>query len=297
MSFEPEIDCATDALDAAGTILRGRLGQIFDLREAVIRSDDIEAVHQMRVATRRLRSAIRDLKPLVNKPALDKLSSHLRVLADALGEARDDDVAIVGLELRHEYASEEAVRNGIDLMIEDRRRRRAEVQTSLARCISEPMLAGLLASFNGVFLDPSARKIADRVRFDDFGRTAIKKTIDEFVDLSKALANPSDTAALHRLRIAAKRFRYALEFFGVCWRKRLKPYAREIADMQTFLGEVHDADVWIEHLSYHREEPAADWLIAEFKRTREQNYRSAFVLWIEWRRARFLRKVERVIGI
>lgn len=297
MSLVPVIDCATDALEAAGTILRGRLGQIFDLREAVIRSDDIEDVHQMRVATRRLRSALRDLKPLVNKPALDSLVSHLKGLADSLGEARDDDVAIVGLASKRDHAEDQAVRDGIDSLIAGRRKRRDEVQPTVVRNISEPMLAGLLASFNGVFLDPSARKITDRVRFDDFGRTAIKKSIDEFVDLSKALANPSDTAALHRLRIAAKRLRYALEFFGICWGKRLKPYAKQIADMQTFLGELHDADVWIEQLSYHREEPAAEWLITEFKRTREQNYRAAFVLWIEWRRARFLRKVERLISI
>lgn len=296
MSFEPEIDRAMDALEAAGTLLRGRLGQIFDLRGAVIRSDDIEDVHQMRVATRRLRSALRDLKPLVNKPALDNLVSHLKGLADALGEARDDDVAIVGLELKRDHADDEAVREGIDSMIDGRRKRRADVQPSIVRNISEPLLAELLASFNGVFLDPSARRITDQVRFDDFGRTAIKKSIDEFVELSRALANPSDAPALHRLRIAAKRLRYALEFFGVCWGKKLKPYAKQIAEMQTFLGELHDADVWIEQLSHFREEPAAAWLIAEFKQIREQNYRGAFVLWIEWRRARFLRKVERVIG-
>lgn len=297
MSFEPEIDCATDALEAAGTLLRGRLGQIFDLRDAVIRSDDIEDVHQMRVATRRLRSALRDLKPLVNKPALERLELHLKGLAGALGEARDDDVAINGLLSKRDHAGDDAVREGIDLLIDGRRKRRAEVQQSIVRYISEPMLAELLASFNGVFLDPSARRISDHVRFDDFGRKSIKKTIAEFIDLSRALANPSDAAALHRLRIAAKRLRYALEFFGICWRRRLRPFTKQIAEMQTFLGELHDADVWIDQLSHFHEEPAAAWLIAEFKRIREQNYRSAFVLWIEWRRARFLRKVERVIGI
>ncbi|HNQ13909.1 MAG TPA: CHAD domain-containing protein [Pyrinomonadaceae bacterium] len=297
MSFVPEIDCATDALDAAGTILRGRLGQIFELRDAVIRSDDIEDVHQMRVATRRLRSALRDLKPLVNKPALDNLVSNLKGLADSLGEARDDDVAIDGLMSKRDDAADQAVREGIDSLIDDRRKRRFEVQPIIVRNISEPALAALLASFNGVFLDPSARRSSERIRFEDFGRTAIKKTIDEFVELSKAFANPSDAAALHRLRIAAKRLRYALEFFGTCWGKKLKRYAKQIADMQTFLGDLHDADVWIEQLSHRREEPAADWLITELKRNREENYRDAFVLWIEWRRARFLRKVERVIGI
>ncbi|MBK8810407.1 MAG: CHAD domain-containing protein [Acidobacteria bacterium] len=294
MTFVPEISCADDALEAAGKILRGRISQIFDLREAVIESEDIEAVHDMRVATRRMRSALRDLKPFADPESLRKLVDNLKSLANTLGTARDLDVAIVGLRSLNEKSDDPAIRHGIEQMIADRVHRREEIQPTLVECVSEVSLTNLLLSFNGVFLDPAEKPC--RASFEKAGRRAIERAIREFNGLSDSLYKPTQVDRLHQLRIAAKRLRYAIEFFGVCWGKKLKRFAKEVAEMQTFLGELHDADVWIEKLDREPHDELNRWLFLEHFKARTGYHRSAFELWRNWQRKGFITRLEKLIG-
>ncbi len=109
------------------------------------------------------------------------------------------------------------------------------------------------------------------------------------------------------MRIAAKRLRYAIELFVVCWGARIKPFADEIAEMQSFLGEVHDCDIWIEsfgkHLGRGQENVTTNgsdyqtgtWLLSEFVKKRTKEYRSALKLWSEWEANRFTERMRAMI--
>ena len=282
-----------DALEMAGTILRGRIAQIFELREAVIAAEDIEAVHDMRVATRRMRSALRDLRKFIAKTdSLLKLSSNLKTLAGILGEARDLDVAIAALREFAEAAPDSTVRTGITAMIDERMLNRSAVQPRIVEAVSEVALVNLLASFNAVFLGPPHES---RATFRAAGRRAIRRALDEFLDLSECLYDPSETVRLHELRIAAKRLRYAIEFFGQCWGKRLRTAAKDVAAMQGFLGDLHDADVWLAGLEASEHDQANRWLMLEFQRRRIENHRAAFTLWSNWRDSGLVRRIRRTI--
>jgi CHAD domain-containing protein len=294
MTIELKIDRADDALETAGKILRGRVSQIFELREAVIEARDIEAVHEMRVATRRMRSALRDLKSFADPESLGKLVDNLKFLAGTLGTARDLDVAIVALHSLSGKSDDPAVRAGIEQMIADRRSRRNKIQPTLVESVSEVSLVNLLLSFNGVFLDPNEKPC--RASFVNAGRKAIERAIDEFDELSDSLYKPTQVERLHQLRIAAKRLRYAIEFFGPCWGKSVKPFAKQIAEMQTFLGELHDADVWIENLNRAPHDELNRWLISEHFKTRTADHRRAFDLWQRWRRDGLVRKLRKLIN-
>jgi CHAD domain-containing protein len=294
MSDRNLIDCREDALATAGRLLRERLGQIFELRPAVIKSEDIEAVHDMRVVTRRMRSALRDLRPLIKKAPLGDLVTHLKLLADTLGEARDLDVAIVALEGLGEQSADTEIRDGIERLTAVRRERRATIQPALVGHLALEELDQLVKTFNTVFDDAESRRepVPD---FREAGAAAIEKAIGEFLVLSDSLYRPSDAERLHRLRIAAKRLRYAIEFFGHCWGKSLKPFAREVAEMQGFLGELHDADVWIDQLAGEEQDHATRWLMSEFFRVRTTNHRGAFELWCGWDDANFIRRLRKQI--
>src|SRR5689334_8470182 len=88
--------------EAAGAGIRQALAERFDemyaLRHAALKWKDPEGVHSMRVASRRLRSAFGDFAPYMTKRRLLSPLKEIRTIADALGEVRDQDVAMMALE-------------------------------------------------------------------------------------------------------------------------------------------------------------------------------------------------------
>ena len=105
-------------------------------------------------------------------------------------------------------------------------------------------------------------------------------------------AHPSNTdpETLHQLRIAAKRLRYSLEFFEICYGKRLARSLDLMASLQELLGHVHDCDVMIEYLNRRYDKLAArratpellsglNLLIADFQLKRKQLAAEFVTLW------------------
>ncbi len=279
-----------------------RFDEILNFRAAVLTSDDIEGVHDMRVATRRLRSAVRDFAPLTGKSSFRQLQKDLKDIADALGAARDQDVAIAALEKLQTKADDEIIKEGIGKLIEDRRALREQAQTALTRILTVDHFNKLETRFAAA-IDKAIEKkaAAETVTISATGRAVILARLKEFCDLSAALYAPFSIRRLHRLRISAKRLRYAIELFVVCWQEQIAPFAREIAEMQTFLGELHDADAWIENVSKRLrktdgESPADLWLLSKFVKDRNKNYRGALELWSKWKTERFVERLRELLS-
>ncbi len=84
--------------DAAATAVSTRAGEVFEFADAALDVSDIEGVHAMRVATRRLRAALEVFAPCFSANEHRALLREVKRLADALGQRRDPDVAIEELE-------------------------------------------------------------------------------------------------------------------------------------------------------------------------------------------------------
>ena len=84
--------------EAAARAVQVRTEEVFAFREGVLDVSDIDRVHDMRVATRRLRAAMEIFAPCFPKKEHGRLLKEVKALADALGERRDRDVAIVAME-------------------------------------------------------------------------------------------------------------------------------------------------------------------------------------------------------
>lgn len=302
------LDCAADALLWAAEVLRVRFDEIVGLREAALDFSDIEGVHGMRVATRRLRSALRDFAPLMKGRLPKRLRKDLKAIADALGAVRDQDVAIVALgKLRAEEADDETVKAGIGKFIEQRSETRAIARLKLAEAVAASRVEDLQERFGAaVGKSLSRKKSKSPTSFNEAGRAVVAHGWRDLYDLGASLYEPFNVEEQHEMRIAAKRLRYALELFAACWGERIAPFAGEISEMQSFLGEVHDCDVWIEDLSNrlrHDAESAAAggehqtavWLLSEFVKKRAREYRSALALWGEWQASRFSERMRAVI--
>jgi len=302
------LDCAADALLWAAEVLRVRFEEVVNLRGTALNCEDIEGVHSMRVATRRLRSALRDFSPLMKKKPLKKVKKDLKQIADALGLARDQDVAIVALEKLQTETDTAQLKSGIEKLIRERRTVRQQAQLGLTETIGITNIIELQERFAAATREAVQRKKSARViSFNQAGRNVVSTSLQEFLDLGASLYQPFSIEKLHELRISAKRLRYAIELFVACWGEKIAPFAKEIAEMQSFLGEVHDCDIWIASLGNRLLDKANGtaekneyktnvWLLSEFVKERTKNYRAALKLWSEWKENDFVGKMRTVIS-
>ncbi len=304
------LDCAANALEWVAEVLRVRFDEVVNLRDAALDFSDIEGVHSMRVATRRLRSALRDFMPLMDKRPPKRVKKELKQLADALGAVRDQDVAIVALEALQVDAETELIKEGIGKLLKERSGLRDVARLHLKEALAVGNLNDLQERFTATIGKMARRKKSKRtVSFNEAGRDVVAGSLQDLLDLGASLYEPFKTEELHEMRIAAKRLRYAIELFVACWGAKIASFADEIAEMQSFLGEVHDCDIWIEgfgkNLQRGQESITTNgsdyqtviWLLSEFVKKRTKEYRSALKLWSEWEANQFAERMRAMIQV
>ena len=121
---------------AAGRVVATRAGELFDHAAGVLDVDDIERVHDMRVATRRLRAVLEIFAPAFPKTAHRELLREVKALADALGERRDPDVQIESLRAYTGQAPPEDAA-GVDELIARLREEQSGANARLAIALAE----------------------------------------------------------------------------------------------------------------------------------------------------------------
>jgi CHAD domain-containing protein len=287
------INCNSAAGDGIKLALVTRFRELYVLREAALDWSDPEGVHSMRVASRRLRSALRDFMPYLRKRGLASVIKELKTLADALGQVRDQDVAIMVLENLESHAPAE-ISPALKEFIAEQKELREKARQELLSMLEQSRLQQLETDFMAAVEASTAARpqTQQQVTFLKMSRVIMLDLLRELEKLSNGLFKPLDTEALHELRIAAKRLRYAVELFQPCWGNSISTYAKRAARIQTALGDVHDCDVWIESFGKHinvarkskrREDVAAlVWLLDHFVKLRTKHLRQAFAHWSDW---------------
>ena len=290
--------------------LRTQLKAMCKLRDQALDSNDPDGVHDMRVLSRRLRSHIGDFKPYLRKPGLSVVK--LRALAKSLGAVRDQDVALAALKESKSGATGNAL-EGIEMLESERRTLREAALAALEKAIESSAVDEVRDEFLARLADVATVRPKKSARPGEgdsvliFGTVAsevIAARLKEFRSVAaETIYRPAAIKDLHELRILSKRLRYAIELFAPCWGKELKDIAKEVALMQTSLGELHDCDVWIEDLGQRlkrtvrkrkddpynaRERAAAVWLLRHFTKERTDHYRAALARWEDWESRGFL---------
>jgi CHAD domain-containing protein len=290
------IDCNSEAPVGMKLVLVTRFGELSDFRNAALDWTDPEGVHSMRVASRRLRSALRDFMPYLRKRRLASVLKPLRDIADALGEVRDQDVAIMALEKLQTHVAVEVsslLQQLIDARKEIRDEARKELETMLEDSQLKQLELSFIAGVDEATTEATARTPSPLlISFRKMSRAIILDRLKELEKLSNGLFRPFEVEDLHDMRIAAKRLRYAIELFQQCWGRSMATYAKRTARLQTALGDVHDCDVWIEsfgtEINGARKQKQDEnlkafvWLLSHFVKLRTKHVRKAFELWRDW---------------
>jgi CHAD domain-containing protein len=133
MAKAQEIDVEPDEpyRRAAARIVRVRAGELFEYGEGVLDTRDIERVHDMRVASRRLRAVLEIFAPCFPQSEFKGVLRDVKQLADALGERRDPDVHIDALQT-FSKALTAANKPGVARLVEEQRARQTRGNEALA---------------------------------------------------------------------------------------------------------------------------------------------------------------------
>ena len=94
----PDLSCDDSYRAAAGKVIWTRFEEMMSFRDAAVAGADIEGIHDMRVASRRLRAALEVFADALPRRRVRPLLKDVKALADALGEVRDRDVLIERLQ-------------------------------------------------------------------------------------------------------------------------------------------------------------------------------------------------------
>ena len=238
---------AEDSLpEAARKVLQFHFSKM-QRREAGTRTGtDAEDLHDMRVATRRMRAAWRVFDGAFRASKTKKLRRHLERLADRLGAVRDLDVLIEGLEA-YGIALDEDERSGLDPVFSVWRRQRAAARTQLIGELDSDRYVTFVKEMDA-FLEAGANAAAaiatptapHRVR--DRAASQLWAAY-EAVRAYEPVFTWADVETLHELRIAVKWLRYTLEFFGETLGPDFARLLARVVALQDYLGSLHDADV------------------------------------------------------
>jgi CHAD domain-containing protein len=137
-----ELDCAGSFAEAAAAAVGVRSQEVFEHAGGVLDIEDVERVHDMRVATRRLRAALEVFEPCFPRKRHRKALKRVKALADALGERRDLDVEIELLEGLVADVSE-TDRAALAVLTDDLRARQHRANDDLAPFVARKRLKKL----------------------------------------------------------------------------------------------------------------------------------------------------------
>lgn len=210
--------------------------------------DDIEYIHRLRVASRRLRNGLELFQECFPGKKFQAHQENIRQITKALGKARDLDIQIECVEQQYDKLPDPRYKFGYGRLLLRLRQQRVKAQQKVAQTLNQLQDAQILdkmrsqletmtaGSQNMYLFTPSLYKRSFN---------AINNRLEDFLSYQDDVHQPENTEKLHAMRISGKHLRYTMEIFAPIYEQALLPYIQYMKELQDQLGEFHDADVWI----------------------------------------------------
>jgi CHAD domain-containing protein len=217
--------------------------------DAAIRLGLDEGVHAARIAVRRMRSDLRTFEPILDAGWAGELRERLRWFADGLGAAREADVLLERLK-RQAACLPDIDRRPKELVLDLLRGVRDAAYRQLATLLRDRRYVALLDALVAAAAAPRFAPAAD-----EYARDVVTPLMDGvWRGLRRAVrarSRPASDRELHRIRVKAKRVRYAAEAMSPVAGSGAHRFAARIARLQKILGDQHDAVVSCRQLRAH----------------------------------------------
>lgn len=225
-----------------------------------------DEVHHARVASRRLRTALRTFTGVLADKRHRAWKRPLRRLSRAMGRLRDTDVQLAVLDELHHRAGPRAIARGVDRIRLRLRQRRDELLRILNKLLRDDKhtaaLNDILRTIDRVRQKhnlPRAERHAHEQSPDPVPvfhgppdgplpvdiTGSVNSHLDALLAFADVTDHPEQVERLHAMRIAVKRLRYTLEMYEPMLGNRAADAITAAREMQELLGEIHDCDVWL----------------------------------------------------
>jgi CHAD domain-containing protein len=236
----------------AAKYIRRQVVQLAKQLDGVRAAEDIEFVHRARVATRRLRASLAMFRQCFARKKVKRWRKAIRLATKSLGHARDRDVQIEWLCGALSALNTKECFPGIAHVLVQLEHERERFQRHVVKAVDRLEASGVLQEMRR-----ETRKTLDAASEPDHPQTQetcrqikqhVLRQLGELLQYEPFLADPGDRVHHHAMRIAAKRLRYMLEIASSICPGRLDEGVETIKRLQTLLGDIHDCDVWLDHL-------------------------------------------------
>jgi len=209
-----------------------------------VRAGDVDGVHDMRVASRRLRVALREIKPIVGKPVVKPLAKRMGMVTETLGHARELDVMLL-MTKSYQKNAEGLWKRSAKHAVEELKAVRQEAVKECGRALhvveddsfAEELGRALSAlhEHDAETLPPVGVELVRRFR----------NAREAYRDWRES----DDADHLHAFRIVLKKLRYAMEFYSPVYDKQMAKHLKRVKQGQDLAGDWHDAHVLCDALA------------------------------------------------
>lgn len=236
----------TPLAEAAPAILDAKADPLFALEEAASGGADMDAVHDMRVASRRLREAMRLLAPVYPPREFGAWYRRVRRITRALGPVRDSDVFIDAF-ARLGKGLGDGGKRAVAFLVGLRMGTRERELDELNRVLAKLDLAENRRSFARLAEFPR-RTVEVGRPLADFAHAAVAERTGVVFGLLPLALEEANIDHQHELRIAFKRLRYAVEVFAPCYGDEFDALHKTLTAFQDTLGDMHDVHVFLDRV-------------------------------------------------
>jgi CHAD domain-containing protein len=216
--------------ERAGTVLFSQWNQFCDLREVVLAKSDVDSIHDLRVASRRMRAMVSLFEPFIGVKTVKYTSKELRRVTRELGRLRNIDEAIIYFGTTAETLP--ALTDMLPVAREEEMRMVTDVLKSFPREGMDRMFRKAVAELTGVVDDDKTLPVY-------LSETSIQR-YQAVYDLLVPATIPENVEIRHALRIAIKKWRYLLETLGQVCQQDYSAALSKLKDYQTLLGRLND---------------------------------------------------------
>jgi CHAD domain-containing protein len=270
--------------DYAYQVIQEQYQRIIKQEKQVLADNNPESLHQMRVGTRRLRTALQIFDDAVVKLPKIAGAKRLRNLARVLGAVRDADVQLASFADYYRPNLNKQEQKQIDKLAKVLKRKRSKAFAKMNDALTQSQYHWLKDAYTSWLEHPDYRAIA---------QFPIQTSLPDLINplLSELLLHPgwlisaeqasgNNGPILHELRKLCKHVRYQAEFFIPFYGEDFQHWVDEIKELQDQLGEFQDTQVLLELLD---NELGTQAPIPNLRKAIEQKQREALANWDEIR--------------
>lgn len=213
-----------------------------------LRSRDIEFVHRMRVASRRLSTALALFRDCYPDKRMRLWQKDIRQATRMLGRARDLDIQTASVKGYLKGLSETAKRPGVRRLllriVQRRQRAQKKLQVVMDELDRHQIPIAIDAKSQALKKIKTGRLPQDISDLPTFACKAIIPVLDKFLEFDPFVDQVEAVEELHAMRLAAKSLRYTLECFTSLYNDELGEFLSIMRKTQEHLGIIHDCDIW-----------------------------------------------------